>query len=341
MKTIVFGRLSGLRVSELALGAGLFGGQGLSAEEANKVIDRFADSGGTFIDTSDSYWAGDSERVVGAAIAGRRDDFVLGTKFGRGATGEPLLHRVGNSRRALVRAVEESLVRLRTDHLDVYWAHYEDGVTPMAEIVSALDDLVGAGKILYGGVSNFPAWRVALGHAYAETHGASPLVGVQVEHSLVERGVETEVVPMADALGLGLALYSPLGGGLLSAKHRLGQENRPIVVHTEDTPLKVRALDALVAVADETGRTPAVIALAWQRRLLDGLSTGAVTIVGARSPEQWDAALVGLDISLTDDQFARLSEASEPYRGAPHDGIGGPPDLGDKARVERPRVGIR
>lgn len=333
MKTTTFGRVTGLRVSEYALGFGGFGGQGSGAEDARKVLDCYAAADGRFIDTSDSYWHGESESILGELLYGRRDNFVVATKYGRGWAPDMDLTRVGNSRRAMVQAVERSLQRLRTDYIDLYWAHYEDGVTPIEEIVHAFDELVQSGKVLYGGVSNFPAWRVALGHEHAHHHGRSPIAGVQVEHSLIERGSETELFPMAYALGLGLALYSPLGGGLLTAKHRHGRETRPIVVHTEDTPTKVRTIDALEAVASDIGVPPSQVALAWQRTLGQRLQTSTVTIMGARTVEQVNGYLDALHVELDEQHFALLNDASRIYRGAPHDGIGGPPDLGDKARI--------
>lgn len=333
MKTTTFGRVTGLRVTEYALGFGGFGGQGSGAEDARKVLDCYAAAGGRFLDTSDSYWHGESESILGELLQGRRDDFVVATKYGRGWVSDIDLTRVGNSRRAMVQAVERSLQRLRTDYIDLYWAHYEDGVTPIEEIVHAFDELVQAGKILYGGVSNFPAWRVALGQEHARQHGRSPIAGVQVEHSLIERGAETEVFPMADALGLGLALYSPLGGGLLTAKHRHGREKRPIVVHTEDTSTKVRTIDAIETVASDIGVSPSQVALAWQRACGERLQTSTVTIMGARTVEQVNGYLDALHVQLDDQHVALLNDASRIYRGAPHDGIGGPPDLGDKARI--------
>ena len=341
MKQTTFGRRSGLRVSEYGLGAAGFGTAQFSVADSRAMVDRFAESGGTLIDTADSYADGKSEAALGEVLAGRREDFVLATKFSRSNGEQRPVSRVGNSRRAMFYAVDRSLRRLKTDWIDLYWAHFDDRVTPMEEIVTAFDDLVAAGKIRYGGLSNFAAWRTALGQAHAEAHGLVSLAGVQVEHSLIERGAETEVFPMAEALGLGVALYSPLGGGFLTAKHRHGKQNRPIVVHREDTPTKARALDELEAIAQEIGVPPGDVAIAWQRAFDTRAQTAFITIVGPRSVEQLDGNLKALELRLDNEHIARLDAASEIYRGAPHDGIGGPPDLGDKERLRTRSIPIR
>lgn len=332
-----FGRLSGLRISEYALGTGTFGTawgpRGAQPAEARAIFERFAEAGGTVIDTADNYQQGESEQYLADLLAHDRDQFVLCSKYGRGAGADPHLTRAGNSRRTLVRSVEESLRRMQTDRIDLYWAHYDDGVTPMEEIVAAFDDLVAAGKILYGGLSNFAAWRVARGQTIAELRGRSPLVGIQVEHSLAERTAERDLLPMAEALGLGAMLYSPLGGGLLTAKHRAGREGRPAVAYAEDTPAKTAIVDALLAVAEELGRDAGQIAIAWQRELARRSSTALVTVIGPRTPEQLEDYLAALDVTLDERQFARLDEASAFPLGVPYDSIGGPPDLGDRARL--------
>ena len=165
MRYKVFGLHTGLRVSEFVLGTGNFGtgwGHGASREEAQAILDAYADAGGNFLDTADSYQFGQSEEFLGDLLQGRRDDFVLATKFTQSASpkGGGILV-TGNSRKAMVASAEASLKRLKTDHIDLYWAHYADGVTPAEEIVRGFDDLARAGKILYAGLSDFPAWRVA------------------------------------------------------------------------------------------------------------------------------------------------------------------------------------
>src|SRR5258706_7767065 len=229
MRYKIFGRRTGLRVSELALGAANFGtrwGHGAERAEAKKVFDRFVEAGGNFIDTADAYQFGESEELVGEFIAAERDSFVLATKSPLGAAADGGISRTGNSRKNMFRSVEESLKRLKTDRIDLYGTHFADGLTPIEEIVRAFDALARAGKIIYAGLSNFPAWRVARADLLAELRGWAPLAGIQIEYSLVERTADRELLPMVEALGLGAALWSPLGGGFLTGKDRASDEGR-------------------------------------------------------------------------------------------------------------------
>lgn len=247
----------------------------------------------------------------------------------------------GNSRRAMVHSVEQSLRRLRTDRIDVYWAQYDDAVTPIEEVVAAFDDLVRDGKILYGGLSNFASWRVARGQTITELRGLAALAGLHLEHSLVERTAEREMIPMAEALGLGAALYSPLGGGLLSGIHRQGHAgSRPPLVYREDAPARTSALDALADVADEVGASMSQVAVAWQRSMARRATTALVTIIGPRTVAQLDDYLAALEVALLDAHHDQLCAASSFERGVPFDGIGGPPDLGDHSRLDTPVVPV-
>ncbi len=171
MRYKVFGQHTGLRVAELVLGAGNFGtrwGHGAEPEEAMRILDAYAEAGGNFIDASDSYQFGQAEEILGEWLEGRRDDFVVATKYTQSAGPRGGILTTGNSRKAMVASVEGSLRRLRTDRIDLYWVHFPDGVTPLEEIVRGFDDLARAGKILYAGLSNFPAWRVARAATIAE-----------------------------------------------------------------------------------------------------------------------------------------------------------------------------
>jgi aryl-alcohol dehydrogenase-like predicted oxidoreductase len=340
MHYTTFGRVTGLRISEYALGTGSFGtafGIGATPEESKTIFERFAEAGGTFIDTADNYQASESEEILGDLLGADRDHFVVATKYSRGPGHEPHLAAVGNSRRTMVRSVEGSLRRLKTDRIDLLWAHYDDTVTPIEEIVRAFDDLVAAGKILYGALSNFPAWRVARAQTIAELRGLSPIAGIQVEHSLVERTAERELLPMVEALGLGAVLYSPLGGGFLTGKHRHGGKVREIVSYRDEGGGRDGILDAVVEVGEELGASPAQVAVAWQRHLDARSTTALVTVIGPRTLTQLDNYLAALDVKLSDEQMQRLSKASAIAYGVPHDGIAGPPDLGDSARLS-PRV---
>ncbi|HEY0341162.1 MAG TPA: aldo/keto reductase [Steroidobacteraceae bacterium] len=320
MRYKLFGRGTGLRVAELALGCGTFGtrwGYGSEPEEARRVFDGYVEAGGNFLDTADGYQAGQSEELVGQFIAGRRDDFVLATKFTLGARPNSPLLAVGNSRKNMVSSVEASLKRLNTDRIDLYWVHMPDGVTSGEELVRGLDDLVRAGKVLYVGLSDFPAWRVARAATIAELRGWAPIIGLQIEYSLVERTPERELLPMAQGLGLGIVGWSPLGGGLLSGKYRRGEKGRATsfgrLIHQETDPLKVATVDAVVSVAEENGVKASQVALAWMA------TRGVIPILGPRTPEQLAENLGAIRVTLSLQQIARLDAASAVPLGFPHE----------------------
>jgi aryl-alcohol dehydrogenase-like predicted oxidoreductase len=224
----------------------------------------------------------------------------------------------GNSRKAMVASVEASLKRLKTDRIDLYWAHMSDGVTPAEEIVRGFDDLVRAGKILYAGLSDFPAWRVARAATIAELRGAAPIVGLQVEHSLVERTTEQELLPAGHALGLGVVAWSPLGGGMLTGKYRRGEKGRAEgfggrVFQAENSAQRTAILDTLIAVAKDAGVTPGEIAIAWVA------AKGSLPIIGPRTLAQLENNLAATKVTLSPEQIARLDEVSAiplvfPYR---------------------------
>src|SRR3984957_12463362 len=312
MRYKLFGEHTGLRVSELVLGAGNFGtrwGHGAEPDEARRIFDAYADAGGNFIDTANGYQAGQSEQILGDLLAGRREDFVLATKFTLGVDANANLLVTGNSRRAMVSSVEASLKRLKTDRIDLYWVHMSDGVTPSEEIVRGFDDLVRAGKILYAGLSHFPAWRVARAATLAELRGAAPIAGIQVEHSLVERTTEQELLPVGHALGLGIVAWSPLGGGMLTGKYRRGERGRAEgfggkVFQAENSAQRTAILDTLLEVAKEAGVTPSEIAIAWVA------AKGAFPIIGPRTLAQLQNNLAAAKTILSPEQIARLDAVS-------------------------------
>ncbi|GFG53156.1 oxidoreductase [Mycolicibacterium agri] len=352
MQHFTFGRNNGLRVSALALGAVTFGSRwayGSTSEDIPRIVDKFADAGGTFIDTAANYQDGDSEESLGRLLDGRRDDFTVATKFAIGGKDGSGVLQTGNSRRAMTRAVEGSLRRLRTDYIDLLWVHFPDFVTPIDEIVRGLDDLARAGKILYAGLSNFPAWMTSRATTLAELRGAIPISGIQVEYSLVERSADRENLPMAESLGLGAALWSPLGGGLLTGKYRTGSKGRLTewnrVVHTEtDDPVKAATVDAVLAVASEIGVPAAQVAVAWILERARRSTTGVVPIIGPRTVEQLDSYLAALDVRLDDSHYQRLDEVSRIRLGAPFEQlardvtlpIGGDTEVFAPAQIPRP-----
>jgi aryl-alcohol dehydrogenase-like predicted oxidoreductase len=312
MRYKLFGKHTGLRVSELVLGAGNFGtrwGHGAEPDEARRIFDAYADAGGNFIDTANGYQFGQSEEILGDLLAGRRDDFVLATKFTNRTDPSSGILVTGNSRKSMIASVEASLTRLKTDRIDIYWAHMSDGVTPVEEIVRGFDDLVRAGKILYGGLSDFPAWRVARAVTIAELRGAAPIAGLQVEHSLVERTTEHELLSAGHALGLGVVAWSPLGGGVLTGKYRRGEKGRAEgfggrVFQAENSPQRTAILDALIAVAEAAGITPSEIAIAWVA------AKGSLPIIGPRTLAQLENNLAAAKVTLSPEQIARLDEVS-------------------------------
>jgi aryl-alcohol dehydrogenase-like predicted oxidoreductase len=331
MRYKIFGRRTGLRVSELALGAANFGtrwGHGAARDDAKKVFDAYVDAGGNFIDTADSYQFGESEELVGGFIAADRDYFVLATKYTLGTTATDGISRTGNSRKNMLRSVEASLKRLKTDRIDLYWAHFADGMTPMEEIVRAFDDLMRTGKIHYAGLSNFPAWRISRADLMAEMRGWGPIAGIQIEYSLAQRTADRELLPMAEALGLGAALWSPLGGGFLTGKYRTSDEGRinsmlGRLVHTEKTARETAILDAVLAIAKEVGRSPTEVAIAWLLHKARLSTTALIPILGPRTYEQLAGTLSALEVNLSGEQIGRLDETSQIACGTPHEQIHG------------------
>lgn len=330
MRYTTFGHRTGLRVSEYALGTANFGtgwGAGAEPDEARRIFDRFTEAGGTFLDTADTYQFGESEELTGKFVSADRDHFVLATKFTLGAAPQPSISKTGNSRKNMVASVEASLKRLGTDYIDLLWVHFPDELTPMEEILRGLDDLVRSGKIHHAALSNFPAWRVSRAVTLADLKDWAPIVGIQHEYSLVERTADRELLPMAESLGLGAALWSPLGGGLLTGKYRRSAAGRlsdlGAVIHTESTDQKTAVVDAVLAVAEETGVTPAQVSVAWVRERAARSATALIPIIGPRNPTQLDSYLSALDFQLPPEHFDRLSQVSAVPLGAPHEAIAG------------------
>lgn len=277
MQYKVFGKRTGLRVSMLALGTGNFGtrlGHGAEPAEARNIFAAYREAGGNFIDTADVYQAGEAEELLADMIHPDRENIVLASKYSVGGN-TPLT--TGNSRKTMIAAVEKSLKRLKTDRLDLYWVHVADGQTPVEEILRGLDDLSRAGKILYAGFSNFPAWRIASAALLSDIKNMAPVIGIQVEYNLIERSAERELLAMAEAFGLGAAFWSPLAGGTLTGKYRnkdtqdTDSKSRldswaNYLVRQESTNRESAILDALEKIAHETGFRAMDIALAWVRQ---------------------------------------------------------------------------
>ncbi len=306
LKQLLLGNRTGLRVSELVLGTGRLGtsASGESdAATARLALEAFADAGGTFIDTSSAYQLGEAEAFTGAFLKDSgRDSFVIGSKYGRTTLPTPSAGAVGSHRRVMRSEVEGSLRRLGTDRIDLYFPHFDDGATPIEEIMHGLDDLVRAGKIIHVGLSNFPAWRAASAAIMAELRGWAPVVALQLEYSLLERNADREHLPLAAAHGLGVMAYSPLAGGQITAKTRgsQGSERSPV-------------LDALVEIANDIGSEPATVALAWIA------GRGILPILGPRDVAQLAAGLASAGLRLPGHHADRLSRLSRPVLGQPYE----------------------
>lgn len=312
MQYRLFGQHTGLRVSELVLGTANFGsrwGYGANLETARDIVDRYADAGGNFLDCADVYQFGESEEFLGKLLSGRRDNFVIATKYTQAAAPNAGVLATGNSRLAMRLSVEASLKRLKTDRIDLYWVHFSDGITPMDEVMRGLDDLVCSGKVLYVGLSDFPAWRAARGATIAELRGWARVAGLQFEHSLVERTSEHELMPAGNALGLGMVAWSPLGGGLLSGKYRRGEKGRlealgGAVFQQENTDQRTAIVDAALAVAAELDTSPSAVAVAWV------LQKGSLPIIGPRTIEQLTAYLGAPELTFAPHHIELLDRVS-------------------------------
>ncbi len=321
---VTLGR-SGLRVSPFCLGAMTFGddlGWGTSVKDSEAIVDRFLELGGNFIDTANVYTKGHSEKILGDHLGkhkNKRDRVVIATKFFGGMfPGDP--NGGGAGRKSIVAACEQSLRRLQTDYIDLYWMHAWDKFTPIDETMAALDDLVRSGKTRYIGFSDTPAWKCTEAQMLARFRGTTPLVALQIEYSLLQRTVEGELMPMAREMGLGVTPWSPLRSGALSGKY------------TRDNAGKIKAdrgawtesalnektyaiVDELQRIAKEVDSTPARVAISWVQNR-PGVTS---TILGARTMAQLEDNLKAIDVKLSVEQTAALSAISKPQLNFPAD----------------------
>jgi aryl-alcohol dehydrogenase-like predicted oxidoreductase len=325
---------SGLRVSDLCLGTMTFGeewGWGAAKDQARKIYEAYREAGGNFIDTANIYTNGSSEKLVGEFVAGHREEVVVATKYtnaAAGFTGQPGTdaNAGGNQRKNMTRAVEASLKRLGTDYIDLYWLHIWDQITPVEEVMRAFDDLVRAGKVLYVGISDAPAWVVAKSNTLAELRGWTRYVGLQIEYSLLERTVERELLPMASDQQMTVLAWSPLRNGLLTGKYLpenvKQSEAEGARMHSEmmkgfgsveeSTHAPVREI---VAVGKELGVSAAQVALAWLR----ARPVPVIPIIGARKLAQIEDNIRSLEVTLSTAQLERLDKATAVSLGFPHD----------------------
>ena len=328
---------SGLQVSALSLGAMTFGesqgfmkGVASTEEEARAVFERALDAGIDTIDTANVYSEGRSEELLGRWLKGRRDRVVLATKCRfpvRNPPGaKPLPHDSGLSRKAILKACEESLARLRTDHIDLYQVHMQDGAVPIEETLRALDDLVRAGKVRYAGCSNYTGYRLVESLWAADRRNLAPFASIQIQWSLAARDAERELVPAARAFGLGVLVWSPLARGFLTGKYERGRKpakgSRLAVwqdaYRTLDDDRGWALLEKVRATARRRETTPAAVSIAW---LLQRSEVSSV-ILGARTVRQLEDNLKALSVRLTDGDVKDLDEVSKPAWGYPYDFIG-------------------
>jgi aryl-alcohol dehydrogenase-like predicted oxidoreductase len=317
MKYKLLGR-SGLKVSELCLGTmgfGTEGGWGADKESSFAIMDTFAEAGGNFLDTANVYKLGTSEKIIGEYISNHdRDYFVLATKYSlKDNLTNP--NASGNNRKNMMRSVEESLKRLKTDFIDVLYLHIWDDITPIDEVLRAMDDLIKQGKVNYAAISDTPAWVVAKGNTLAELMGWSQFVALQVEYSLLARTPERELIPMAKHFGITVTPWAPLGGGALTGKYLRGEEGR---IKAESVRRNDRSTDitkAVVEIADELGVSPGNVALKWTTQ--QGFSS--IPIVGATKISQLEDNLKTVDVELSKAHLQKLDEISAIQLGFPGD----------------------
>lgn len=318
MKYKLFGR-TGLRVSEVCLGTMTFGedwGVGANADESKRIFDAYTKLGGNFIDTANRYTEGTSEQILADFIASDRDYFVLASKYSLYDRRDDV-NASGNHRKNMIRSVEGSLKRLKTDYLDILWLHAWDFTTSAEEVMRGLDDLVRHGKVHYIGISDTPAWIVSNANAIADLRGWTSFAGLQIEYSLVQRTPERDLIPMAKHFGMSVTPWAPLGAGILTGKYNQGMIAGG---RLSEKSLKYNERNLSIAhvvadVAQHLGVTPAQVALAWIKEK----EKSFIPILGARREEQINDSLKYLDLSLPKEDFVRLEEVSSIEMGFPHD----------------------
>ena len=308
---------SGLRVSELCLGTMTFGedwGWGASKEESRNIFDAFAEAGGNFVDTANNYTNGSSEQIVGDCIRSERDRYVVATKYTlRIGTGNP--HDVnlgGNSRKSMLRSVEQSLKRLGTDTIDVLYLHMWDFTTPVEEVLQSVGQLIAAGKVLYFAFSDTPAWVVAYAIAKAEAYGWPRPVAIQIPFSVLDRAVERDVLPMAREHDLAILPWGLLEAGVLTGKY--SQPSKEPRRQESASDIERAAGSAVARLAGEIGRSPAQVAINWVRQQPGTI----IPILGCRTVRQLQDNLGCLDFRLTDEHMAGLAAVADFKMGFPN-----------------------
>ena len=313
---------TGIRVSELCLGTMTFGedwGWGASKETCKELVTQFLDAGGNFIDTANYYTNGSSELILGEVLQGIRQKIVLGTKYSLMMNNTDI-NSGGNQRKNMMYSLEESLKRLKTDYVDIFWVHIWDQLTPIEEVIRGLEDLVRSGKVLHTGISDTPAWLIAKANAMSESRNWTRFNAIQIEYNLIERTSERELIPMAQDEKLSVLAWSPLAGGLLSGKYssKLSKEkdgsrldnNQRLNEHN------LSIADTVVEIANATNVSPSTVALSWIKK-----NPVIIPIIGARKTEQLKDNLNCLQYNLAESDYLKLEEVSKIKLGFPHDFI--------------------
>ncbi len=306
---------SGLKVSELCLGTMGFGtewGWGADKETSFKILEAYTNAGGNFLDTANLYTEGTSERIIGEYIKNNRDHYVVATKYSL-HDNQTNVNASGNNRKNMMRSVEESLKRLNTDFIDLFYLHIWDNLTPIDEVMRGLDDLVKQGKVNYIGISDTPAWIVSRGNTMAELMGWSRFVALQIEYSLLQRTPERELIPMAKEFGLIVTPWAPLAGGALTGKYLKGDKGRLTDKSKRLNENSSNIAKVVVEIAEELNVPAAHIALKWTT--LQGVS--AIPIVGATKIPQVEENLKAMEIQLNDSQLKKLDTVSKIELGFP------------------------
>lgn len=318
MKYHLLGR-SGLRVSELCLGTMSFGTEwnwGADKAESQKIFDVFANQGGNFLDTANRYTEGSSERMLGEFIKSDRHHFVLATKYTlRDRLGDP--NFAGNHRKNMIRSVEESLQRLDTEFIDLFWVHAWDGTTPIEEILRALDDLVRSGKVHHIAISDTPAWVISQGNTIARMRGWAEFMAIQVEYSLLARTPERELLPMAKHFDMAVTAWGAIGGGSLTGKYLKGETGR-LPEHSVRRSEKANKLAAkVIKIAEKLQVPPVQVAINWTRQRNPEINM--IPIVGASKASQLEQSLGCVNFRIPEKYLTELDEASKIEMGFPHD----------------------
>lgn len=346
MKYQLLGK-SGLRVSELCLGTMTFGedwGWGSAKEESHEIFKSYVDAGGNFIDTANKYTEGTSEKYIGEFIAGDREKYVLATKYTSNTrNGDP--NAGGNQRKNMVQSLEASLRRLNTNYIDLFWVHAWDPLTPIEETMRSLDDMVKAGKILYIGISDAPAWVISKANTFANLKDRTEFVGLQIPYSLIERTPERELLPMASAMDIGITAWSPLGGGILTGKYSKNNESQQqqkssssssystieghsrLEVQNELAERYLNDRNMSIAyevsrIAKEIGCSASQVALNWirQQNMIEQCGKNKIIpIFGSRKISQIKDNLACLEFELTTEQMNMLDQVSGIELGFPYD----------------------